>query len=214
MKLIKEIGKRKYTENSRNAVKFGMYECPSCLTPFEVSMASVKSGNTTKCYDCGHKKRNGMSGHSIYNSWRHLINRTSNHNNNAYASYGGRGIIVCEEWKNSFDAFYNWSLANGYVKGLSIDRINNDGNYEPSNCRWPNDTIQNTNQRLRRDNKSGYAGIRFEDITNKWLAYIRVNRKAIRIGLFKNKESAVEARNCYIIVNKLTHKLQEFKAEV
>ena len=73
--------------------------------------------------------------------------RCSNPNHKSYHNYGGRGIIVCDEWKNNYQAFYDWSMNNGYKEGLSIDRINNNGNYEPSNCRWTDKITQNNNTR-------------------------------------------------------------------
>ena len=64
-----------------------------------------------------------------------------------YNNYGGRGIKICDEWLNDFGKFYDWTINNGYKEGLTIDRINNDGNYEPSNCRWITRAEQNRNQR-------------------------------------------------------------------
>lgn len=77
--------------------------------------------------------------------WRNMKDRCYNPNNKRFAHYGMRGISVCCEWKDDFIAFREWSYANGYKEGLSIDRINNDGNYEPSNCRWAGDMTQNNN---------------------------------------------------------------------
>lgn len=69
---------------------------------------------------------------------------------NGYERYGGRGIKMCEEWINNPNSFYQWSINNGYKKGLTIDRIDNDKDYEPSNCRWVTKEIQDNNRRNNR----------------------------------------------------------------
>ena len=89
-----------------------------------------------------------MSHEKIYRIWADMLQRCKNPKCNNYEYYGARGIQVCEEWKR-FEAFYEWSMSAGYEKGLSIDRIDVSGNYEPTNCRWVTREQQDNN---RRDN--------------------------------------------------------------
>jgi hypothetical protein len=76
--------------------------------------------------------------------------RCHNPNQRTYKYYGARGIKVCDEWFHDYEAFRKWAIENGYCEGLTIDRINNDGDYEPSNCRWVSFDVQANNKRQRK----------------------------------------------------------------
>ncbi len=82
------------------------------------------------------KDRKGKSRTKLALVWRSMISRCHNANDKGYARYGARGIKVCDEWRDDFDIFESWALKAGYTEGLTIDRVNNDGNYEPSNCEF------------------------------------------------------------------------------
>ena len=117
--------------------------------------ADLRLGKTKSC-GCARKERfkkmiykHGLDGTRINRIYWGMKARCYNKNFHKYKYYGARGITICEEWKNDFLSFYSWAINNGYKNNLSIDRINNDGNYEPSNCRWATAVQQANNKRQK-----------------------------------------------------------------
>ena len=129
--------------------------------------------------------------HPIYKIWVSMKQRCNNPRDRAFKDYGGRGISVCEEWINNADAFVSWAIAYGWEKGLSIDRINNDGNYSPDNCRFVTRQFSACNQRLlRKNNTSGYRGVTWRELPRKWEARISVDGKNKHLGFFDSPKLA------------------------
>ena len=165
--LIEDLGYLYPKEDSKKKKRYGIYKCGFCGEEFRTLINSVKEGNTKSC-GCYLKritrethKTHGLRSTRLYTIWANIKDRTLNIKTREFPNYGGRGITICEEWKNDFKSFYDWATSKGYEenKGLSIDRIDNDGGYSPENCRWTTRTVQSRNTRIRKDNKSGYKGV-------------------------------------------------------
>ena len=128
------------------------------------------------------------------------------------------GLFECqycgEEWLDVRN-FVAWGEStHPNTEGYTLDRIDVNGNYEPSNCRWADRTTQNINQRMKKNNTSGFVGVSWDKTHQFWLSYIHLNKKRYNIGSFKTIEEAVQARDNYIIENKFPHKLStEYKKE-
>ena len=114
-----------------------------------------------------------LSKSRLYEIWGAIKNRCLNKNLKTYKNYGGRGITVCQEWLNDFKTFYDWAINNGYSVGLTIDRINNDGNYEPDNCRWASRKTQANNRRTCKT--FTYNGVTKN--YKQWCEFLKINYK-------------------------------------
>ncbi|MEW9304493.1 hypothetical protein [Labrys neptuniae] len=121
----------------------------NCGTEKAVDGGSLRSGKTLGCIKCspskGNQRTHGGRRSRLYTIWCAMKARCLNPKEASFARYGARGIRVCGEWISDFAAFRAWALANGYQEDLTIDRKNNDGHYEPANCRWATYAEQNRN---------------------------------------------------------------------
>lgn len=157
----KKFGRLKvvrYYGSNKNGRALWLCQCECGNTKVIVGNSLInKATISCGCYNKEHSKnihtKHNMSYSKIYKVWNGMKTRCYNKNFLYYCNYGGRGIKICDEWKNDFSKFYEWAINNGYKEGLTIDRINNDGNYEPNNCRWVTRAEQNRNKRYTKRKK-------------------------------------------------------------
>lgn len=140
-------------------------------------------------------EQHGLTHHSLHSIWRSMKNRCFNTKSKSYKHYGGRGILICREWDLSFLSFYNFCIDNGWKDGLQVDRIDNNGNYEPNNCQFITQS-ENKSVGKRRSlvNTSGNIGVYWHSRDLCWYSSIKIHGKCIYLGKSLNKEDAINLR--------------------
>lgn len=189
MNMIKDLGMfdtdwiRKDNGKVRRMRK-GLYCCPVC--DMEVSMF-VRNGNQAKtCRKCV-KVTHGASNTRLFKIWGGMKHRVKNQPD----SYVDINMSLYDKW-NDFSIFQTWAVENGYKDGLSIDRIDNNIGYSPSNCRWTTVSVQQNNKReIQANNTSGIKGVSKQG--NKWRAGKTINKKSVCFGLYDTIEDAKES---------------------
>lgn len=174
-------------------------EC-SCGNSVVTCSADLRQGNTQSC-GClmidQVKEANtthGLRKHPLYNVWLKMKDRCFNPKANSYENYGGRGITVCDRWKDSLENFIE-DVYPKYKEGLQLDRINNDGNYEPDNVRWVTNQQNSMNRGSDKNSSSKYKGVCWNKGTSKWQANIQKDGKLCHLGLFTDERDAAVAYN-------------------
>lgn len=184
-----------------SCIKEPYWQCRcDCGTVRTVRASSIKSGHSKSCgcLNIDNHTSHGLRRHPLYNIWHAMVTRCSNKCQDTFRHrYYDRGIRVCDEWQHSPTAFIQWAEASGYSKGLELDRLNNAGDYCPSNCRFVTRQTNVCNTDIRKDNTSGHKGVSFIKTTGKWRAYKIIEGKHYHLGYYVNKDEAIKARNTF-----------------
>ena len=140
----------------------------------------------------GHKNHatHGLTNTKIYGMWSTMKSRCYNKNREGYKNYGGRGISICDEWLNDFSVFYEWAIKSGYENGLEIDRIDNNGNYSPNNCRF---VASKQNSRNRRNAKLLTINGETKCVA-EWCEHIEISSFTVYWWIRKGGKSYAEQR--------------------
>lgn len=170
----------------------------SCGCEMEKARHSIGQRRQRGEFTSSGNTKHGLSHTRLHRIWSNMKTRCYNRKSDNYRWYGAKNIEVCDEWLNSFEAFYNWAMANGYRDDLEIDRIDNTKDYKPSNCKWVTRIEQNNNTSQNRyliHNGERYSITQFANMINEnpnYLINFTANHK-----IFKTFEEVIE--NCNMI---------------
>lgn len=184
---------------NRHAAWLGICDCGN---PVTVRGTHLRTGHTISCGCLSREiltnvhlkhgdSKNGMRSRE-YQSWTDAISRCTNENDSAYKNYGGRGIRVCDSWRENYVNFLD-DMGRCPDK-FTLERKDVNGDYEHRNCIWVSRSMQSFNQRKRKNSKADVCGVYFKKDSGKYMACITCNYKYIYLGLFDTLEQAIEVR--------------------
>lgn len=218
--IVKEVEHHKMPSGRYRRMFLCRCDCGNEVT---CSLANLTSGNTSSCgclkkeFASQNNSTHRQSKTRLYRCWLRIRNRCYRESNDNYAYYGGRGIKVCDEWKDSYENFSKWAIENGYKDTLTIDRIDYNGNYEPNNCRWITQKEQTRNTRGNTNVYLEGEGFNMHKFTLSELCEIlKVNyplsvkriyqylrkRKAVKEGVISNIEQLIRERKPILMCDK------------
>lgn len=187
--LVKDLG---FEKMGKQKNRMFLVACKICNSEKIIALYEVKSGRIKSCGCIPRGQKHGMCYSPIYKVWAAMKVRCYDKNSIPYKNYGARGINICKEWLEDFTNFYTWAVDNGYSSDLEIDRIDVNGNYEPSNCRWADRKTQSNNRRTNR-----YLEFNGERLTiSQWSLRISKSRHTVGRRLRKgwSLADAIEKR--------------------
>lgn len=204
MKILIDLGMQFPKDTSTRKRHMAIFECSSCFKEVRADTLSVKRNDQNNCQSCS-KAKHGYHKNTHYDRYCKIIDRCCNEKSKDYFKYGGRGITICDEWKN-IDNFIKWAEET-YIDGTTIDRKDNEKGYNPDNCRWTTYEVQAQNRRKSSRNTSGFKGVYVENRKNPFRARITLSGKIIALGSYHTAIEAAKAYDIFAIKNKTEHLL-------